>query len=306
MRLTISTFSLLALLGLTGCSSLELINQITGEPAAKPTTISYGPSPRQQVDIYPVVNNPTRPTEVIRTAVAANQARPIVIFFYGGSWNSGQRSSYRFVAKAFNDLGYVVAIPDYRLTPEVLYPDFLKDSAAAVSAVIAQATQFGGDPKQVFLMGHSAGAYNAAMLALDPRWLSKNDRASVRGLIGLAAPVNFLPIRVPTVQKTFGWPNTSQDTQPIAHVSRGDPATLLISADRDPLVDPEMNTLAMADKMRAVGVPVQVETFGGGVGHASLVATLSPSLSFVAPTLKIIQIFIDQLSAAPSDKLLLP
>jgi acetyl esterase/lipase len=296
MRLIVSTISVLAMLGLAGCSSLELINQITGEPNAKPTTIAYGPNPRQVIDIYPVIDKPAAATEVIRSAVAANQLRPIVVFFYGGSWNSGDRSSYRFVAKALNDLGYVVAIPDYRLTPEVLYPEFLKDSAAAVSAVIARAAQLGGDPKRVFLMGHSAGAYNAAMLALDPRWLSQQDRKSVRGLIGLAAPVNFLPIRIPTVQKTFGWPNTPKDTQPIEHVSKGDPPTLLISADRDSLVDPEVNAMALAQRMRAVGVPVQVETFGGGIGHASLVATLSPSLSFVAPTLQTVKSFIDQFS----------
>ena len=284
---------------LTGCSSLEVINRITGDPDVQAITVSYGPSERQQIDVYPVAVGRSPPTELIRSAVAAQDKRPLVIFFYGGSWNSGSRSSYRFVAKALNDLGYVVAIPDYRLTPEVVYPDFLLDSAAAVKELILRAPEFGADPNRIILMGHSAGAYNAAMLAMDPRWLSATDRQRIRGLIGLAAPVNFLPIRIPTVQKTFGWPDTPRDTQPIEHVSKEDPPTLFISADRDILVDPQLNALAIAEKMRAAGVPVEVEIYGGALGHATLVATLSPSFSFIAPTLERVRGFIDRVTQSP-------
>jgi acetyl esterase/lipase len=281
---------------LVGCSSLEMLNRITGDPTTEAVTVSYGPSDRQRIDVYPVASRLNPSVDLIRTAVAADNKRPLVIFFYGGSWNSGSRSSYRFVAKALNDLGYVVAIPDYRLTPEVVYPEFLLDSAAAVRELILRAETFGADPKRIILMGHSAGAYNAAMLAMDPRWLSDADRQSIRGLIGLAAPVNFLPIRVPTVQQTFGWPDTPRDTQPIEHVSKDDPPTLFISADRDILVDPQVNSLAIAEKMRAAGVPVEVEIYGGAVGHATLVATLSPSLSFIAPTLERVRGFIDRVT----------
>lgn len=294
-----------ACFGLTGCSSLDLINRVSELPENSPTIISYGLSPRQRIDVYRPVESSRAitaigqaSTSVISAAQAATPAaRPLIIFFYGGSWNSGARGDYRFLARAFNDLGYVVAIPDYRLTPEVIYPEFLRDSAAAVSTLIKRAGELGADPNRIVLVGHSAGAYNAAMLAMDPRWMTAADRKKIRGLVGLALPADFLPIRVPSVQQTFNWPNTPRDSQPIEHVSKDDPPTLLIIAAGDRLVDPETNSLALAKRMQEAGVLVQVETFNGaGIGHASLVATISSAFSFLAPTLDRMRVFIDQVT----------
>jgi len=150
-------FVLAACFSLTACSSLDFINRVSEVPENKPTTISYGASPRQKIDVYQPVESrraitaiAQATTSVISEAQAATvAARPLVIFFYGGSWNSGAREDYRFLARAFNDLGYVVAIPDYRLTPEVIYPEFLRDSAAAVSTLIKRAGEFGADPNRV-------------------------------------------------------------------------------------------------------------------------------------------------------------
>lgn len=281
---------------LSGCSGLGVLNTITPAPSVPAVTLSYGPSDRQKVDLYPAAANPSRvvPSSPISGAqanpseISQRQLRPIVIFFYGGAWHTGSRQDYRFVAKAFTDMGYVVAIPDYRLSPEVVYPDFLRDSAAAFQVVVSNAARFGGDPERIIVAGHSAGAYNAAMLAMDSRWLAKGDRQRIRGLIGLASPVNFLPIQMPEARRAFSWPNTPQDTQPIEHVSKESPPMLLITAAVDPLVDPDINSRAMAKRLEAVGVQVQVETYPGPLGminHANLVATLSSTLSFLAPTL---------------------
>jgi acetyl esterase/lipase len=229
----------------------------------------------------------------------AGRRKPLVIFFYGGSWNSGSRADYRFVARAFNDLGYSVAIPDYRLTPEALYPDFLKDSAQAISLLINRAEEFGADPQRVILVGHSAGAYNAMMVALDQRWLSPEDRQRIRGVIGLASPVNFLPIQLPAARLAFHWPNTPRDSQPIEHVSSSSPPILFINANNDPLVDPRINSIAMAEKLRAANVYVEVENFDGPLGminHARLVATLSPTFQFLSPTLDKSRVFIERVS----------
>jgi acetyl esterase/lipase len=293
----------LAALPLSGCSGLAVLNTITPGPSVPVVTLSYGPSERQKVDVYPAVAPDVSPsTAPIRGAQANNpistqQLRPIVIFFYGGAWHSGSRQDYRFVAKSFTDMGYVVAIPDYRLAPEVVYPDFLRDSAAAVQAVIANARSVGGDPDRIILAGHSAGAYNAAMLAMDSRWLTPTDRKRIRGFIGLASPVNFLPIQMPEARRAFSWPNTPNDTQPIAHVSKESPPMLLITAEVDPLVDPDINSRAMARRLQALGVAVTVQTYSGPLGminHANLVATLSPRLSFLAPTLEDSREFIER------------
>ena len=271
-----------AVFGLSGCSSLDMVNAFTPSPNGLPVTLSYGSSERQRVDVY-----------------QAGRRKPLVIFFYGGSWNSGSRTDYRFVARAFNDLGYSVAIPDYRLTPEALYPDFLKDSAQAISLLINRAEEFGADPQRVILVGHSAGAYNAMMVALDQRWLSPEDRQRIRGVIGLASPVNFLPIELPAARLAFHWPNTPRDSQPIEHVSSSSPPMLFINANNDPLVDPRINSIAMAEKLRAANVYVEVENFDGPLGminHARLVATLSPTFQFLSPTLDKSRVFIERVS----------
>jgi acetyl esterase/lipase len=271
-----------AVFGLSGCSSLDMVNAFTPSPSGLPVTLSYGSSERQRVDVY-----------------QAGRRKPLVIFFYGGSWNSGSRTDYRFVARAFNDLGYSVAIPDYRLTPEALYPDFLKDSAQAISLLINRAEEFGADPQRVILVGHSAGAYNAMMVALDQRWLSPEDRQRIRGVIGLASPVNFLPIQLPAARLAFHWPNTPRDSQPIEHVSSSSPPILFINANNDPLVDPRINSIAMAEKLRAANVYVEVENFDGPLGminHARLVATLSPTFQFLSPTLDKSRVFIERVS----------
>lgn len=299
--------SLLALLVpvfLTGCSGLGVLNSVTPSPNVPVVTVSYGPSDRQKVDLYAAAppvgsagSSPIRGAQATQGTDERRQLRPIVIFFYGGAWHTGSRQDYRFVAKSFTDMGYVVAIPDYRLAPEVVYPDFIRDSAAAFQAVVANAAGLGGDPNRIVLAGHSAGAYNAAMLAMDARWLSASERQRIRGFIGLASPVNFLPIQMPEARRAFSWPNTPKDTQPIEHVSKDVPPMLLITAAVDPLVDPDINSRAMAKRLAAVGVPVWVETYPGPLGlinHANLVATLSSTFSFLAPTLEKSREFIER------------
>ena len=279
--------TVLAAFALSGCSSLEFLNTVSGTPAVAPVTLAYGESQRQRVDIYP------------QPVVGNRAGAPVIVFFYGGAWASGARTDYAFVARTFHDLGYVVAIPDYRLTPEVVYPGFVQDSAAAVQLVMDRVREYGGDPDRVVLAGHSAGAYNARMLAMHARWLPQAVRQRIRGVVGLSSPVNFLPIQMPEARRAFSWPNTPVDTQPIAHVSAAAPPMLLITAQRDPLVDPEINSRALAARLKAVGADVTVETFDGPFGlmtHANIVATLSDRLSFLAPTIARISAFVERVT----------
>jgi acetyl esterase/lipase len=152
---------------------------------------------------------------------------------------------------------------------------------------------YGGDPANIFVMGHSAGAYNAAMLALDGRWLGKQGVTpqALRGWIGLAGPYNFLPIQNRTTRPVFHFPDTPPDSQPVTHVGAGAPPALLIAAQSDALVNPARNTGAMVARLRAALVPVR-EVYYDRVGHATLVATLSTSLRGLAPTLDAVEDFV--------------
>lgn len=283
--------SLLATAGagalLAGCESTDILNRLVPKSSyALLPNQDYGPHLRHAADVY-------LPLSLVGAAPAPAAPPPLVVFFYGGSWTRGDRADYRFVGEALAASGLVAVIADYRLSPEVRYPAFLADCAAATAWAWGRAREFGADPQRVFLMGHSAGAYNAAMLALDPRWLHAVGRLPSRlaGWIGLAGVYDFLPIRNPEVQQAFGWPDTPADSQPLAHVSRVAPPTLLLAPRNDAVVDPVRNTQGLADRLRAAGAPVQAQLLGG-VSHATLPAAMAKPLRWMAPVLQQVLAFV--------------
>jgi len=265
---------------LSACSPLKLVNAVSPDGDARATqAIHYGKGERNKLDIYQPAKN-------------AGSA-PVIVFFYGGNWVSGKREDYAFVGQALAKRGFVVVVPDYRLYPEARYPDFLDDAAQAVAWTEREIGNYGGDPKRVFVMGHSAGAYNAAMLALDARWLGKQGvkPESLRGWIGLAGPYDFLPVQNKTTRPVFNYPDTPPDSQPLRHVTPDAPPALLIAAYKDETVNPVRNTGALATRLREKHVPVR-ELYYDGVNHATLVASLSRSLHTLAPTLDAVEEFV--------------
>ena len=282
LTIAVSTVVVLLVAGaLSACSPLTLVNAVTpGGSARSVSTAAYGPNPRHVLDIY-------------KPEKGAGKA-PVIVFFYGGNWVSGERDQYAFVGRALAARGFVVVIPDYRLYPQVRYPDFLEDSAEAVAWTSRRIAAYGGDPKRIFAMGHSAGAYNAAMLALDPRWLREQGTGPgiLRGWIGMAGPYNFLPVENETTRPVFHYPNTPSDSQPVNHISALAPPALLIAARNDKTVNPERNTGVLAAGLRSAGVPVDEEYYDG-VNHVTLLASLSSSpLRRLAPSLDAVEAFV--------------
>jgi len=263
----------LLLMALAACSPLTALNAFSPDGGTERTVdLAYGDGPRRKLDVY-------RPLHVRGPA-------PVVVFFYGGNWVAGERADYAFVGRALASRGIVAVIADYRLYPQVSYPDFLRDAAQAVAWTRHEVARYGGDPQRLYVMGHSAGAYNAAMVALDGRWLAEQGMApsDLRGWIGLAGPYDFLPIENPTTRPVFHFPDTPQDSQPVRHVTAAAPPALLIAARKDKLVSPTRNTGALAAALRAQKVPVQ-EIYYDKVSHTTLVASIAAPLRWLAPTL---------------------
>jgi acetyl esterase/lipase len=270
----------LVLLALAACSPLTALNALSpGDGAERTEAVAYGDGPRRKLDIY-------RPRDAHGTA-------PVVVFFYGGNWVGGERGDYAFVGRALASRGIVTVIADYRLYPEVSYPDFLRDAAQAVAWARREAGRYGGDVKRLYVMGHSAGAYNAAMVALDKRWLAEQGMApsELRGWIGLAGPYDFLPIENPTTKPVFHFPDTPRESQPVVHVSTAAPPALLIAARNDKLVSPQRNTGKLAASLRAQQVPVQ-EIYYDRVTHTTLVGSIAAPLRWLAPTLDDVATFV--------------
>ena len=192
-----------------------------------------------------------RKGRAIADLITVSVCAPLAVFFYGGSWQSGSRELYRFVGASLAAQGVVTVIPDYRVHPQARYPDFLEDAARAVRFARDNAERWNGNPRHLILMGHSAGAYNAAMLTYDKRWLNAvglDPVTDVKGFVGLAGPYDFLPVVDPVLQTIFGGANRI-DTQPIRYVSNGAPPALLVAPHKDRVVSPN-NTKRLAAHIR--------------------------------------------------------
>ena len=259
---------------LGACSPLSAINTLLpGDGGARLAArdLAYGEGPRRRLDIYAPDDNPGD--------------APVMVFIYGGGWNDGSKDDYTFVGQAFASMGFVTVVPDYRLVPEVRFPDFLHDCADAVRWVQDNIASHGGAPGRVHLAGHSAGAYNAMMLALDRRYLA---RAGVRpGLVrsvsGLAGPYDFLPLDDPRTVDAFGRHPRLAETQPINVASRAAPRVFIATGDADTTVFPR-NTYALARRLRGVGAAVEVKAYPG-VGHPGILLALGRSFRGNAPVL---------------------
>ena len=263
---------------LMGSSPAAVLNLLAWKPGIKiARSIPYGEGARRTLDVYQ-----------LETAVAA----PVAVFFYGGSWQSGSKEIYRFLGVALARRGYLTVIPDYRLYPETRYPGFLDDAASAARWAKNNATRFGGDPNNVYVMGQSAGAYIAAMLAFDHRWLQTVDMVpggDIRGIIGISGPYDFLPLRDGTLKTIFGGANDAT-TQPISHVTSGAPPALLVSGANDRTVEPG-NSMRLAERLRAAGDSATVRTYAR-VGHFTIIGAFAPALRFLAPVLRDITAFV--------------
>ncbi|KPX75670.1 Esterase/lipase/thioesterase protein [Pseudomonas amygdali pv. photiniae] len=277
--LTLMTGAVLA--ALSGCSPLKLLNTLnpTG-PVDHIYGVAYGQDPRNTLDVYTPQTKPAN--------------APVVVFFYGGSWNTGSKANYAFVGEALAARGMVVVIADYRLYPQVRYPSFLEDSAKALAWAHKHAKTYGGDPDRLYVMGHSAGAYNAAMLALDPRWLAREGLSPsiLSGWIGLAGPYDFLPIENADVKPVFFFPDSPPDSQPINHVSSSAPPALLMASNTDSLVNPKRNTGGLARALREAGVPVR-DLYFSRTNHGTLVGAFAKLLSGLAPVVDEVDMFVN-------------
>ncbi|HEX2594551.1 MAG TPA: alpha/beta hydrolase [Rhizomicrobium sp.] len=221
--------------------------------------VAYGAEARQRMDIY--------------VPKGLSGPAPVVLFFYGGSWKTGTKAIYRFLGQALASKGIVTAVADYRLYPQVKYPAFVHDSAEAFRYLRAHAAAYGGDRDRIFLAGHSAGAYNVALLAADRRYLSDNERAAIRGVIGIAGPYDFLPLQDPDLIDMFGGDSVAE-TQPIRHVDRKLPPMLLAHGSGDTTVHPR-NVRRMTKKLEEFGTEVVKREYDG-IGHIEIIVSLAP------------------------------
>ena len=247
---------------LPGCSPFSAVNLLV--PRSGYTVhrnLAFGADPRQRLDVY--------------APHGLNAPAPVLLFFYGGSWQTGNRGDYLAFGQAFASAGIVTVVADYRLYPAVKYPAFVEDAAGAMAWLHAHVGEYGGDSARIFVSGHSAGAYNAVMLGSEAKFIeSRGGRLDwIRGVIGIAGPYDFLPMQDPEYVDMFHGRN-NLDSMPVNHVNGKRPSMLLATGDDDTTVYPR-NTASMAAKLRAFSSPVQ-EVHYPGTGHVGILLSLVP------------------------------
>lgn len=230
--------------------------------------IAYGAEPRHRLDLYMPKQKGDR--------------APAVLFFYGGGWVSGHRREYRFVGQALASKGIIVGIADYRLFPPHLFPDFVEDGAKAFAFLHQKLPNFGGDPKRLFVAGHSAGAYIAVMLACNPRYLREAgaDVSSIAGAIGIAGPYGFVPLTDPQHITIFGG-SDRPETHPTYFVDGKRPPMLLLTGDRDVTVLPG-NTHNLAARLRQHDSKVEKVVYSC-IDHFLIILALAPLFRRLIP-----------------------
>ena len=222
--------------------------------------------------------------DVWRPTGAASR-RPVVIFIYGGGWVNGDRAAYAFAARAFARAGFVVVAPDYRKVPGVRFPAFVQDGADALRWVHDHVAEYGGDAGRIAVAGHSAGAYNAVMLAIDPRWLRDVGLApdTIKAVVGLCGPYDFFPFDSKRSIDAFAGVVDGPATQPIHYARPGLLPMLLVTGSADTQVKPR-NAIALAQRLRAAGSPVELRDYSG-LSHEDVVMALSVPFRGKAPVL---------------------
>lgn len=279
--LMLSTTTVAVFGGLVACSPTRLLTAISPAAAASVSVdLAYGADVRQKLDIY----QPNRPL---------GAPSPVVIFVYGGSWQNGSKAGYGFIGKSLAQAGYTTVVIDYRLAPKHLYPAFVQDTADAIAWTYRNISQYGGNPEQLFVMGHSAGAFNAITAVNDARfWQTTGvpDRA-VLGVIGLAGPYAYDFSTDPT-RIVFPEGARPEQIMPDRHPRPNAPAHYLLTAERDRVVY-AFNAQRMQAALQSVGVPVQVAQVPK-VGHASMIVAMAMPTEFLGNTRQMVLDYLQQ------------
>lgn len=283
--LLLMTASLALILALGACSSQAVLNDLTTSQGYTLTAdVPYDRSNGLTLDVY-----------------SPNTARnaPVVVFFFGGRWQQGDKSQYKFVGQALASRGFVAVIANYRLYPKVRFPEFVKDGANAVKWAHSNAGQYGGDIGKLFVMGHSSGAHIAAMLALDNRFLAGvgGSRAWLRGMIGLAGPYDFMPITAPDLRDIFGPVDRFPYTQPIFFVDGQNPPLFLVHGENDEVVD-VANTRKLAEAVSKAGGPVETLIYPK-LSHQLIIGSFASVLRGRSDVLDQVEDFVRRRSSGP-------
>ncbi|MEM1051055.1 MAG: alpha/beta hydrolase [Pseudomonadota bacterium] len=254
-----------------GPAVLSMVDRVMGGSggAELKAKIATGEHPQQKLIVWAPEEHP-----------AKDPLRPVLLFVHGGSWRWGDPEDYDFVGRAFVEQGFVVVLAGYRLEDAGKFPAMIEDTARAISWAHAEIERYGGDPQSIVITGHSAGAYNVMMAALEESWLASHSLTStdIAGVVGLSGPYDFLPLDSDSTIASFGHVEAGEAlaaTQPINLTRADSPPMLLIHGEKDTLVGVR-HSRDLASTVSEAGGEAKLELYPDMAHNDPLISIAAP------------------------------
>ncbi len=273
---------------LGGCSGLDLLNAVVPSDSYRvAANQAFGSAPAQKVDV------------LIPKDLSAGERRPVVLFFYGGSWKTGSRAEYRFAGEALTSKGFVAVIADYRHFPEVKFPTFQTDAALALRWTVDHIAEYGGNPDAIFVMGHSAGAHMGALLTVDntyTRAAGVKDSV-IKGFIGLAGPYAMVPSQVNSIRDVFAGLADENEARPVHFLTAGGakPPPMLLLYGLDDKTVGRANAPQLAARVKLAGGEATVIEYPD-ITHPGIILAMARYFRARAPVLEDAAAFVNRVA----------
>lgn len=241
------------------------------------TNLAYGLKARQRLDLY-----------------VANGAysKGLIVFVHGGAWSSGDKSAYKFIGEAFTRYNYDVAVINYHLAPENIFPSFVDDLDEALKLLEQKQEKLGISTENVALLGHSAGAFNIASLIYHPNKMQSKFKHKIKCMIGVAGPYHFDYKDDPLSKHAFDQMVPFEKVMPYYFVEKNEIKHYLFVAENDQIVK-RSNSDDLCTQLRAHGNHCEVIHIPA-TGHITIMGSVASLFSRYFKTRKEILRVLDQ------------
>ncbi|WP_180004167.1 MULTISPECIES: alpha/beta hydrolase [unclassified Acinetobacter] len=242
--------------------------------------IPYGLKVRHRLDLY-------------RTS-APRQQRPLIVFVHGGAWMHGDKKDYGFIGEAFAKEGFDVAVINYHLAPEYIFPASIDDLSLALNYLTQSQHKLQIEVENVVLMGHSAGAFNVMSALYHPTPYQLQVKENIRAIVGLAGPYHFDYKGDPICADAFDQNVPYQQVMPYYFVEHNQVKHYLFTADKDNIVG-HSNSEDFDRRLKASGNHSQLIQIPR-VGHITMIGSVSSLFSRFFKTKAEIMRVLDEIS----------
>lgn len=240
--------------------------------------VAYGLAARHRLDLYQT----TFPRD----------HRPLIVFVHGGAWSHGDKKDYRFVGEAFAKEGFDVAVINYTLAPQHIFPAYVDDLTLALNYLDAHQSKLNISTQRVVLLGHSAGAFNVMSAIYHPQKYEITCRANIKAVVGLAGPYHFDYKDDPLCADAFDQEEPYQNVMPSYFVESNHIQHYLFIAENDKIVHLS-NATNFDEKLKEFGNHSEMVVIPK-TGHVTLMGSVSSLFSRLYSTKKEIMRVLDQ------------